>query len=121
RSRTAAAPDARRLERPCRTRASSALDAALRELGRIEQGREPLRRKGGIFGGDVADRAAFFVRALRDRRALLVADDRIQRGHENRVPLERRAEPLRVDRETFDRGVREHARRAREKLDALYQ
>src|SRR5690606_4492365 len=55
---------------------SSALDAALRELGRIEQGREPLRRKVGIFGGDVADRAAFFVRALRDRRALLVADDR---------------------------------------------
>src|SRR5262245_54018514 len=66
----------------------SALDAAARELGRVQQARQLVLRQVRHLRGDVPNRLAFFVSLLRNRGALVVADDRVQRGAENRAAIE---------------------------------
>ncbi len=71
------------------TAARAALDASTSEVGRIEQACQLFLRQIGHLRGDLADRLAFLVRLLRDRGALVVADDGVERGDEDRVAIER--------------------------------
>src|SRR5262245_37765168 len=64
-------------------------DSTLRELERVEQLAEPLGRELRLLSRDVADRASFLVRLLRDRRALVVADHGVQGRDEDRIAVER--------------------------------
>ena len=81
------------------------LDTALGQRRRIEQAIEFLVGQVCHFARDVLDRPAFVVGFLGDRRALLVADDRIQRGDQDRIAVERTIDIVDIDRESGDRFV----------------
>src|SRR5688572_25366548 len=70
------------------TPARSALDTSAGELGRVEQFREIIARDVRELLGDFADGSAFLVRLLRDGSAFFIADDRVQRRHQNGVALQ---------------------------------
>ena len=71
-----------------------ALDPAAGERDWIEQPAQLLDRQVGHLRGHLEDRPPFGVGLLGDRRALLVADDRVQRRHQDRIAVERLAQAL---------------------------
>src|ERR1700722_16567265 len=101
--------------------AGAALDAATRELGRIEQPGQLLARQVGHGLRDLEDRLAFGVGLLRDRGALLVADHGIERRHQDRVLVQGFGQARLVHGEAADGTVGERARGIAQDLDALQQ
>src|ERR1700730_1179699 len=63
--------------------ARATLDTAAREIGRVQQPCQFLRRQIGHLLCHLADRFALGIGFLGDRGALLIPDDRIQGRYEN--------------------------------------
>ena len=78
-----------RRARPRSTRASAAVHAAARQRGRIEQAAQLGLRESRHLERHVEHRPPFRIGALGDRGGLFVADDRIERGGEDRIARQR--------------------------------
>src|ERR1700722_12280428 len=87
---------------------AAALDAAARELQRIQKPCELLRGKARELLRDLTNRPALGVGLFGQPRSFLIADDRIQRRDENGIALERLGKPLAIDGEARDGAIGEH-------------
>src|SRR4051812_20081937 len=85
------------------TAARAAFDAAAGEFRWIEQPRELFLRQVRHLRGHLANRFAFLVSLLGDRRALVVADDGVERRYQDGIAIERFGEPCLVHLESRDR------------------
>src|SRR5688572_904668 len=65
--------------------ACAPFNPALCQFGRIEQRLQFSQRQIGILCGDFDDGLAFGIGLLRNRSALFITDDRIQRGDQNGI------------------------------------
>src|SRR6185312_11775270 len=82
------------------TAARTTLDAAVGQIGRVEQLVELFRREVRHLGRDILDPPILPVGSLGNLRAEIVADDRVQRGDHDRILVDEVGNVLRVDGET---------------------
>jgi len=99
------------------TAARTTLDAAVGQIGRVEQLVELFRREVRHLGRDILDPPILPVGSLGNLRAEIVADDRVQRGDHDRILVDEVGNVLRVDGETGYCLVGEYVRRGRKQLD----